>query len=153
MAIRHMWQVADGLYSAAIKDLSKLVWYFLMYCCSNLDHRNSSFIWLPPWLQHCKFTNFSAHENNLANKKELLKVTKNQLKRPAQNLYYFQSPSDPCPVPEHDRLIMYGSKLLGVPRMRQLRVRNDSCSVPTNFKNLIKVKKAGVDPTKLCFFI
>ena len=45
----------------------------------------------------------------------------------------------PCPVPEHERLIMYGSKLLGVPRIRQLRVRNDSCTIPTAFKKMIKV--------------
>ena len=40
-----MWQVADGLYSAAIKDLSKLVLYFFDVLLLQLDHKNSSFIY------------------------------------------------------------------------------------------------------------
>ena len=34
--------------------------------------------------------------------------------------------------------IYYENKLLGVPRIRQLRVRNDSCKVPEDFSKEIK---------------
>lgn len=34
--------------------------------------------------------------------------------------------------------IFYENKLLGVPRLRQLKVRNDSCTVHDDFKNEIK---------------
>jgi polycystin 2 len=34
--------------------------------------------------------------------------------------------------------IFYENKLLGVPRIRQLKVRNDSCTVPEDFSNEIK---------------
>ncbi len=38
-----------------------------------------------------------------------------------------------------DRMVLYANKLLGAPRLRQIRVRNDSCSIPEDFKDAIKV--------------
>ncbi|KAG8250081.1 polycystic kidney disease 2-like 1 protein isoform X1 [Homalodisca vitripennis] len=38
------------------------------------------------------------------------------------------------PVYDEDRGIFYENKLMGRPRLRQLRVRNDSCTVPEDFK-------------------
>ncbi len=35
-------------------------------------------------------------------------------------------------------MIFYENKMLGVPRIRQLKVRNDSCTVHDDFKNEIK---------------
>ena len=35
--------------------------------------------------------------------------------------------------------IYYENKLQGVPRLRQIRVRNNSCIVPSDFKDQIKV--------------
>ena len=46
----------------------------------------------------------------------------------------------PCPIPLKDRLVQYSSRLLGVPRMRILRVNNQSCPVAAEFKDAIKVK-------------
>ena len=46
----------------------------------------------------------------------------------------------PCPIPLKDRLVQYSSRLLGVPRMRILRVTNQSCPIATEFKEAIKVK-------------
>ena len=34
---------------------------------------------------------------------------------------------------------MYSNRLLGIPRMRQLRVTNQSCLIPEDFKDAIKV--------------
>ena len=45
----------------------------------------------------------------------------------------------PCPIDQADRMIMHANRLLGVPRMRQLRVNNQSCVIPDNFKSVIKV--------------
>ncbi|XP_071538109.1 polycystin-2-like isoform X1 [Panulirus ornatus] len=39
---------------------------------------------------------------------------------------------------EDDRNILYENRMLGVPRMRQVRVRNDSCTVPDDFKRAIR---------------
>lgn len=36
----------------------------------------------------------------------------------------------PCPTSQTDRNILYENRLLGLPRLRQLRVKNDSCFVP-----------------------
>ena len=36
-------------------------------------------------------------------------------------------------------MVMHANRLLGVPRLRQLRVTNMSCSVPSKFKDAIKV--------------
>eukprot|EP00094_Tigriopus_californicus_P009732 TCALIF_09381-PA protein Name:"Similar to PKD2 Polycystin-2 (Bos taurus)" AED:0.09 eAED:0.09 QI:23/1/1/1/0.9/0.90/11/108/699 len=44
----------------------------------------------------------------------------------------------PCPVAPADRNILYENRLLGLPRMRQIRVRNDSCDVHEDFQNAIK---------------
>ena len=46
----------------------------------------------------------------------------------------------PCPIPLRERLIMYSNRLLGVPRLRQLRVTNQSCLIPQDFEKAIKVK-------------
>ena len=35
--------------------------------------------------------------------------------------------------------MLYANRLLGVPRLRQLRVHNSSCSIPEMFKDVIKV--------------
>ena len=45
----------------------------------------------------------------------------------------------PCPVVPADRNILYENRLLGLPRIRQLRVRNDSCSIHPHFQNAIHV--------------
>lgn len=37
-----------------------------------------------------------------------------------------------------DRNILYENRMLGVPRMRQVRVRNDSCIVPEDFQSAIR---------------
>ncbi len=47
----------------------------------------------------------------------------------------------PCPIDANQRMIMHANRLLGVPQMRQLRVRNDSCTIPDQFKNQIQVRK------------
>ena len=52
----------------------------------------------------------------------------------------FPEAKGPCPIPEDERMVMYANKMLGVPRIRQIRVRNDSCIVPENFKDVIKVR-------------
>ena len=39
-----------------------------------------------------------------------------------------------CPRSQDDRGVLYDNKLLGVPRIRQLRVRNDSCKVHPAFR-------------------
>ncbi|KAF2355422.1 Polycystin cation channel PKD1/PKD2, partial [Trinorchestia longiramus] len=44
-----------------------------------------------------------------------------------------QRPTDP-----EDNNILYENHLLGVPRLRQIRVRNDSCEVHEDFKNAIR---------------
>ena len=46
----------------------------------------------------------------------------------------------PCPIQLKDRLVQYSSRLLGVPRMRILRVTNQSCPIATEFKDAIKVR-------------
>ena len=45
----------------------------------------------------------------------------------------------PCRVPPSDRNIMYENRMLGLPRMRQLKVRNNSCPIHPDFANAIKV--------------
>ena len=35
--------------------------------------------------------------------------------------------------------VYYENKILGVPRIRQLRVRNDSCVIPSDFQDQIKL--------------
>ena len=47
--------------------------------------------------------------------------------------------SGPCPVAPSDRNILYENRLLGLPRIRQLRVRNDTCEIHPDFQNAIKV--------------
>eukprot|EP00095_Tigriopus_kingsejongensis_P002369 maker-scaffold579_size130606-snap-gene-0.31 protein:Tk02369 transcript:maker-scaffold579_size130606-snap-gene-0.31-mRNA-1 annotation:"pkd2 " len=44
----------------------------------------------------------------------------------------------PCPVNPADRNILYENRLLGLPRLRQIRVTNDSCDVHEDFQNAIK---------------
>ena len=44
----------------------------------------------------------------------------------------------PCPVAPADRNILYENRLLGLPRIRQIRVRNDSCQIHPDFQNAIK---------------
>ena len=47
----------------------------------------------------------------------------------------------PCPISPRDRMIMYSNRMLGVPRMRQIRVTNQSCLIPEDFKEAIKVTR------------
>ncbi|XP_076315760.1 polycystin-2-like protein 1 [Tachypleus tridentatus] len=41
------------------------------------------------------------------------------------------------PTNGNERSILYVNRLLGAPRLRQLRVRNDSCTIPEEFKRAI----------------
>ncbi|XP_040564688.1 polycystin-2-like [Lepeophtheirus salmonis] len=45
----------------------------------------------------------------------------------------------PCPVSPADRNILYENRLLGLPRIRQIRVKNDSCSIHQDLQKAIKV--------------
>ena len=42
---------------------------------------------------------------------------------------------------------MYSNRLLGVPRLRMLRVNNQSCLVPEEFKDVVKVCYDNYDRT------
>ena len=44
-------------------------------------------------------------------------------------------------------MIMYSNRLLGVPRLRSLRVTNNSCLVPVAFTDAIKVCYDSYDKT------
>lgn len=51
------------------------------------------------------------------------------------------------PINETDSgYIFYENKLLGVPRIRQLKVKNDSCEVHRDFKDDIKECYSNYDP-------
>jgi len=45
---------------------------------------------------------------------------------------------DQTPTGAADRNILYENHMLGVPRLRQIRVRNDSCEVHADFSNAIR---------------
>lgn len=45
----------------------------------------------------------------------------------------------PCKVPPSDRNVMYENRVLGLPRIRQIKVHNISCSIPEDFKKAIRV--------------
>ena len=47
--------------------------------------------------------------------------------------------SAPCPVPPKDRNIMYENRVLGLARIRQLKVTNSSCTIEPSFRGAIKV--------------
>ena len=53
--------------------------------------------------------------------------------------HLFDFPSGACPIPLKERLIMYSNRMLGVPRLRMLRVNNQSCNIPEDFEDAIKV--------------
>ena len=44
-----------------------------------------------------------------------------------------------CPRVGDDRGILYDNKMLGVPRIRQIRVKNDSCEIHPQFSSTISV--------------
>ena len=44
----------------------------------------------------------------------------------------------PCPVAHSDRNILYENRMLGLPRIRQLRVQNLSCEIHPDFQNAIR---------------
>ena len=44
----------------------------------------------------------------------------------------------PCPIAPSDRNILYENRMLGLPRIRQLRVHNDSCEVHPDFQSAIR---------------
>ena len=48
-------------------------------------------------------------------------------------------------VPPSDRNVMYENRMLGLPRMRMLKVTNNSCPIHKDFKNAIKVCYAGYE--------
>ena len=48
----------------------------------------------------------------------------------------------PCPVANEDRNVLYENRLLGVPRLRQIRVRNDTCVIHPSLHRLV---------TKACY--
>ena len=43
----------------------------------------------------------------------------------------------PCPISPSDRNVLYENRMLGLPRIRQLRVKNDSCEVHPHFQRVI----------------
>ena len=43
-----------------------------------------------------------------------------------------------CPRIQDDVGILFDNKMLGVPRLRQLRVKNDSCEIHPQFSNTIR---------------
>merc|ERR1711936_1128445 len=45
----------------------------------------------------------------------------------------------PCPIAPSDRNILYENRMLGLPRIRQLRVHNDSCEVHPDFQSAIRL--------------
>ena len=45
----------------------------------------------------------------------------------------------PCEVPPADRNVMYENRILGLPRIRMLKVGNKSCEVPLDFQQAIRV--------------
>ena len=45
----------------------------------------------------------------------------------------------PCKIDPKDRMVLHSNKLLGAPRLRLLRVRNDSCVIPKSFQDTIQV--------------
>uniref|UniRef100_A0A1I8G2W2 Polycystin-2 n=1 Tax=Macrostomum lignano TaxID=282301 RepID=A0A1I8G2W2_9PLAT len=63
----------------------------------------------------------------------------------SSTMYYFTSV-----MQAHDsrevNFVYYENKLLGVPRLRQVKVRNDSCSIADDFKNEIKACYAMYSP-------
>uniref|UniRef100_A0A1I8HM33 EF-hand domain-containing protein n=2 Tax=Macrostomum lignano TaxID=282301 RepID=A0A1I8HM33_9PLAT len=54
--------------------------------------------------------------------------------------------SDNFSDPKEKNFIYYDNKLLGVPRIRQLRVRNDSCTVADDFKDEITFCHSSFSP-------
>ena len=55
------------------------------------------------------------------------------------NVYTYDQIGKPCPISPKKRMILGANRLLGVPRLRLLRVQNRSCVVPEKFKDSIKV--------------
>lgn len=50
---------------------------------------------------------------------------------------YYYNPYNPVrPVSDDDKKILYENKLLGVPRIRQVKVKNDSCVIHAYFRRL-----------------
>lgn len=47
--------------------------------------------------------------------------------------------TEPCDVPPADRNVMYENRILGLPRIRMLKVGNKTCDVPEDFKKAIRV--------------
>ena len=44
----------------------------------------------------------------------------------------------PCPTQPVDRGILMENRIIGLPRLRQLRVHNSSCDIPETFGGIIK---------------
>ena len=40
----------------------------------------------------------------------------------------------PCPITDSDRNVLFENRMLGLPRIRQLRVMNDSCQIHPHFQ-------------------
>ena len=50
----------------------------------------------------------------------------------------------PCPITDSDRNVLFENRMLGLPRIRQLRVMNDSCQIHPHFqvpRDKIKIVK------------
>ena len=45
----------------------------------------------------------------------------------------------PCKIDPKDRMVLHSNKLLGAPRLRLLRVGNESCVIPKSFQDTIQV--------------
>ena len=54
-------------------------------------------------------------------------------------LTHFKILGIPCEIDFKDRMVLHANRLLGAPRLRLLRVRNDSCMVPKEFQANINV--------------
>lgn len=50
--------------------------------------------------------------------------------------FYYNPYNPTATIPKKDQKILYENKLLGVPRIRQVKVKNDSCVIHAYFRRL-----------------
>ena len=55
----------------------------------------------------------------------------------------------PCPTLLMDRGILMENRIIGMPRLRQLKVHNSSCSIVSQFSGIIRKCFARYDPNKV----
>ena len=53
----------------------------------------------------------------------------------------------PCPTLAMDRGILMENRIIGLPRMRQLKVHNSSCPIVSQFSGIIRRCFARYDPS------